>query len=361
MLCHHAPFIAAAARQWTVHLAVALDSPADTRELERRGCVVHSLAVSRSSANPFRVHGEIRALRALVRRIAPDVVDAFTIKCVFAAAMACSGMDVGFMATVVGLGYMFSGDSMKQRILRRLVMRALSRKLPRLRHAVLFSNSDDRETFRRYGLCLEDDPDIVPVPGIDENEFAFLPEDPSAFRVVLPSRMLREKGVAEFVDAARIVRQTHPHIQFLLAGDRDDNPSALTGEELAGWSAEGFIAWMGRIEDMPALLASCHVVCLPSYYREGFPRVLAEAMSCGRAIVTTDVPGCRDVGGVYRCGLVTPPRDAGELARAVVRLHDSPELRRELGARGREMALRHLREEDLTRRVLRILERFKTL
>lgn len=350
---HHLPLAAAAAGRMRVHAALALDRPEDEAGVARHGITVHPLRLSRKSANPLRVLGEARALRKLMRRVQPDIVNPINLKSVLAAALAARGLPCRFVGTVTGLGYLFSGDSAKQRILRRLTLSGLARSLPRGRHVLVFSNPDDKEEFLRRRITDEAHARIVPVPGVDTDEFRPAPEPAAGFRVVLPSRMLWDKGVGEFADAARIVRGVVPEAEFLLAGDADpDNPADVGTEQLLAWQREGRLAWLGQCDDMPRLLASCHAVCLPSAYREGFPRVLAEAMACGRAVVTTDTPGCREAVTRARGGLLVPPRDAEALAEAILRLHRDPAERAAMAERGRRWVERELSVGVITEKML---------
>jgi glycosyltransferase involved in cell wall biosynthesis len=156
--------------------------------------------------------------------------------------------------------------------------------------------------------------------------------------VVFAARLLRDKGTSEFVAAARLLRQRGVEARFVLAGERDPlNPSTVSARDVDGWVREGVVESLGWVSDMPALLAGCHIVCLPSH-REGLPKSLIEAAAAGRPIVTTDVPGCRDVVRHEDNGLVVPARDARALADAMQRLIEDAALRAQMGARGRVRA-----------------------
>lgn len=354
---HHLPLAAEAARRMDVHAALTLDRPEDAHAVAAHGITVHPLDLSRKSANPLRILGEAQALRKLMRRLRPDLVNPINLKSVLVAAMARGRLPCRLVGTVTGLGYMFSGNSAKQRVLRRLTLSGLARSLHRGggRHVLVFSNDDDKREFLRRKVTDAARARIVPVPGVDTDEFRPTPEPGAGFRVVLPSRMLWDKGVGEFAKAARIVRGSVPEAEFLLAGDADPgNPADVGKEQLLAWQREGRLAWLGQCDDMPGLIASCHIVCLPTAYREGFPRVLAEAMACGRAVVTTDMPGCREAVAQARGGLCVPPRDATALAEAILRLYRDPGERTVMAARGRQWVERELSVGVITRRMLDI-------
>lgn len=172
--------------------------------------------------------------------------------------------------------------------------------------------------------------------------------------VAFPARLLRDKGVAEFVEAARILKSRGVTVRCVMVGMLDKgNPTSISTEQLESWVNEGMVEWWGHSADMPATFARTSIVCLPSY-REGFPKVLAEAAACGRAIVTTDAPGCRDVVIDGENGLLVPPRDAGRLATAIEILVADSALRRRFGQSGRRRAEKEFSSESANAGMLRI-------
>jgi glycosyltransferase involved in cell wall biosynthesis len=208
-------------------------------------------------------------------------------------------------------------------------------------HWFIFQNEADRAEFAARGIGHPDRTVLIPGSGVDLQRFQASAEPPGVPVVVLPARMLRDKGVAEFVDAARRLRRARVPARFALVGAQDpDNPSALSREELEAWVREGVVEWWGHRADMPEVYRGCHVVCLPSY-REGRPKALLEAAAAGRCVVTTDVPGCRDCVEHGTSGLLVPPRDAGALADALTMLLADPARR---AAMGREARLRAERD-----------------
>lgn len=355
-LHHHLNLAAAAAGLYDVHVALPLDSPDHRERFERRGIAAHPLVLSRSTLNALTLAGEIRRLAALMGKIRPDLVNPLSLKCVFVAAFAAARHPgCAFVGTLVGLGHLFSGASVGRRALAGLTLRALRRTLLRLRHRLIFSNPDDRDLFLGRGVCGAEAARVIPVPGVRTPEGGPPEEPEGGFRVVMPARLIREKGFREFAEAARLVRERDPAVDFQIAGGLDPgNPSALSEREVRAWAARGGLTWLGRVDDMPALLARCHVVCLPSWYREGFPRVLAEAMASGRSIVTTDAPGCREAGRQYGCALLAPPKNARKLADAILLLRNSPALRRRLADNGYRAARRFLHEPAITGEVLAV-------
>lgn len=331
-----------------VHVAVVLTDAAHQSVIEQKGMAVYPLDLSRSSRNPFRLLAEILALRKLFLSVAPDVIAPVTIKVLFVTALAnLVGRRSRLLGIITGLGYLFTGDEGGRTLLRAAVTRALGFALRRMPHLVIFSNSGERDEFIAAGVTDAEHSRVVPVPGVDPVVFRPSPEPETGFRVVLPARMLWEKGVGEFVEAAWKLRAEIPAGEFLLAGDADiHNPASIDERLLREWSEKGDVKWLGRVEDMPSLLRSCHVVCLPSY-REGFPMALSEAMACARPIVTTDVPGCRDAVGEYDSGIVVPCRNAEALAEAIAHFHRFPGERLEKGRNGRRYVEERLSGEKV--------------
>jgi glycosyltransferase involved in cell wall biosynthesis len=167
--------------------------------------------------------------------------------------------------------------------------------------------------------------------------------------------MLWDKGVAEFVEAARILKREGRDLHFILAGAPDaGNPAAIPAQVLDEWRSAGFADWLGHVDDMPALLAAADIVALPSYYGEGLPKSLTEAAACGRPLVTTDLPGCRDVVTDGVDGLIVPARDAAALARAIARLQDDPKLAVRLGEAARAKALAEYDERHIVARTFEV-------
>ena len=205
-----------------------------------------------------------------------------------------------------------------------------------LRASTLFQNADDAREFENRGLVSRHTSTVIAGSCIDVDRFSPEPEDEGQPLVVLPARMLRDKGVEEFVSAARILRTQGVGARFALVGDTDPgNPAAVPRAQLLAWAESGDVEWWGFQTNMPAVLRKAHVVCLPSY-REGSPRVLLEAACAARAAVATDVPGCRDVVVDGSTGFLVPPKDGPALAHALRIVIEDGLLRRQFGLRAKE-------------------------
>jgi len=279
----------------------------------------------------------MRLLR-LYGREKPDLVHHFTVKCVLYGSLACHLIGIrSIVNSVTGLGYVFMDGGGARRWLRSLIK--LSYWLV-LRHTwVIFQNPDDRAVFLQSRLVDPKRVALIRGSGVDIQLFAPQPEPAGVPLVVLPARMLWDKGVGEFVAAARALQAQGLRARFALVGDSDnENPASVHSSQLRAWEKEGVIEWWGWMENMDGVYAQAAVVCLPSYYGEGVPKTLIEAAACGRPIVTSDMPGCREVVRHGENGWLVPARDVGALADALCDLLKNPSMRSEMGIRSRAIA-----------------------
>lgn len=293
--------------------------------LKSMGVEFQSIPVQRAGIGPVADLRTWRTIGAKYRALQPDIVLAYTAKPVIYSCLArllCRKPKV--YSLITGLGYGFGEDSPRQRWVGRLV-KALYRAAMRFSSGVVFQNPDDLAVFRQQRLLPEGLPArVVNGSGVDLAHFRPhpLPDEP---RFLLIARLLVEKGVREYVAAARVVKQTYPDAVFELAGPLDSNPGSVSKSELQAWVDEGLLVYSGELQDVRPALARCSVFVLPSYYREGTPRTLLEAMATGRPIITTDAPGCRETVEHGVNGLLVPPRDAGALAEAMIQMIEAPD------------------------------------
>lgn len=322
---------------YAVHVAAMPGQAAE--RIRAAGFEFHPLPFQRGGMNPFRELLTLWRIRRLYRDLQPQLVYQVTIKPVIYGTLAARSARVPRVVSVVsGLGYFALQDSLRGKLLRVVVFRLYRYALRHSRQRVIFHNPEDRDAFVCRGILSQADTEVVPGSGVDMTYFNVSDEPAGVPVVVLPARMLRDKGVHEFVAAAAVLRAAGVQARFLLAGGTDaDNPSAIPEMQLRQWHAEGDIEWLGHVPDMRALYAQCHVVCLPSY-REGMAKVLVEAAACGRPVVTTDVPGCRDAVLAGETGLLVPVRDVQALAAALRRLIEDSAMRRRMGRQGRLLA-----------------------
>jgi glycosyltransferase involved in cell wall biosynthesis len=297
--------------------------------------------MQRRSLNPVSELALFLWLWRLVRSEGVDLLHSFTIKCVVYGGLVGRFSGAGRVNAVEGMGYVFTSDELLARTLRPIVRTLLRAAVGGTRSRLVLLNRDDITHFKESGLASAAQIRLIPGSGVDCTKF--LPpaggERSGPLRVVLAARMLWDKGVREFVDAAQMLKLQGRSLRFQLAGSPDrGNPASIPESVLRNWQASGIVDWLGHVDDMPELLASADIVVLPSY-REGLPQSLIEGAACGRPLITTDVPGCRDVVDDHVDGLLVPVRDASALAGAIAHLQDDPSFARRLGEAARAKAL----------------------
>lgn len=340
--------LAQALRDCGVEVVLMAPYDAYADHLQQAGFRWENFSLVRRSLNPWRELSAVIRLVRLYRRERPDVVHHFTIKAVLYGSLAARLTGVPQVVNAVtGLGYLFGEGGRARRALRRLVMLAYRRLLQGTQ--VIFQNAEDRDVFLQNGLVQPGQIALIPSSGVDLERFRPQPEPEGTPVVMLAARLLWDKGVGEFVQAAQILRRRGVDARFVLVGDTyDGNPSAVPQGQLQSWQDAGVVEWWGWRDDMAQVFASAHVVCLPSY-REGLPKSLIEAAACGRPVVSTDAPGCRDAVVPGETGLLVPVQDAEALADALEELLVHPEVRRKMGAAARQFASRFSVEQVVAR------------
>lgn len=298
--------------------------------------------MERKSLNPLRELALLLWLMRLLHKERPDLIHGFTIKCAVYGGLVGRLAKTGRINAVAGMGYVFISDSFTARMLRPFVRLLMRLAFGGERGRIILQNPDDVGLLEKAKVVRSDQIRLLKGSGVDTSRFLPPTEeraDTEPFRVVLAARMLWDKGVGEFVEAARMLGSQGRSIRFILAGEPDPgNPASIPEETLRAWQADGVAEWLGHVNDMPRMFAEADIVVLPSY-REGLPKSLIEAAACGRPLVTTDVPGCREVVTHGVDGLLVPVRDAEALARAIAKLQDEPALARRLGDAARAKAL----------------------
>lgn len=300
--------------------------------------------MDRASLNPAREAWTVRELLQVVKSEQPDLIHNFTVKCAVYGALAARLAKVpAVVNAVAGMGYVFTSNGAKARALRPIVSAMIRGTLGSGHSRLILQNPDDADAFTRARLVESDNIRLIRSSGVDTGRFCPPNGDcgPRPLRVVLAARLLWEKGIGEFVQASALLRQRGRNIKFLLAGMPDPgNPGSVDRAQVERWVDEGLIDWLGHVDDMPALLRSADIMALPSYYREGVPKSLIEGAASGLALVTTDLPGCREVVARHGIdGLHVAPRDAEALAEQLATLDDDRALLRRLGDAARTKAL----------------------
>ena len=337
----HRLSLALAARDagFDVHIAASHQDSSALNQITAQGFPFHPLPLSQHGINPLLEFRTILALRKLYADLKPDLLHNVSIKPVIYGGIAArlTG-DIPAIQAMSGLGYTFVSDDLKAKLLALLSQPAFKLALAGANTRMIFQNPDDQQVFLDRRLIDRAKTTVIRGSGVDEALFAPSPELSSDIPVVLfAGRLLWQKGVGDFVELARRLRGK---ARFRVVGyEERTNPLNVPAEQLQAWHDAELIEWMGKCDDMPAMYAESNIVCLPSTYGEGVPKVLIEAAACARACVATDTPGCREIIRHRENGFLVPPSDVQSLAAAVKRLRDDAGLRRDMGARGREIVL----------------------
>ena len=331
-----------------VHIAAPdfNEYPNEYQALKDLGYRVHNIAMQRTGTNPKKDLRTIIDLYRLMTKIKPDYVLGYTIKPVIYGSLAAKLARVPHIfALITGLGYAFSGAEEKgykksnlQKVMHQLYAAALM-----TADKVFFQNPDDQALFKKMGILKPSTPStVVNGSGVNVSEYSVAPlpieNGMPVPRFLLIARLLGAKGVREYAKAAAIIKSRHPNVQFDLVGWVDDNPDAIEQRELDAWIDDGLVNFLGKLTDVKPAIADSSVYVLPSY-REGTPRTVLEAMAMGRAVITTDAPGCRETVIDGHNGYLVPVKDAHALAEAMQKFIDEPELITKMGRAARQVAM----------------------
>ena len=339
-LSHRMP-LALAARQsgYDVQVATSVQDSDSVGSILDQGLRLHPIPLSQHGMNPLAELRTINALRRLYAALKPDLIHHISIKPVLYGGIAARlTRQRAIIHAMSGLGYVFASGELRASLLRQVTRPLFRAVTASAQNRMIFQNADDRQFFLKHGMISSEKAVLIRGSGVDENVFTAQAETLDELPVVLfAGRLLWQKGIGEFVEVARRLRG---RARFRVVGyEEASSPLNVSAARLKAWAEEGLIEWLGKRDDMPQVYAASNIVCLPSTYGEGAPKVLIEAAACGRACVTTDRPGCREIVRHGENGLAVPPGDIDALAAAVEGLIRDPALRQEMGAKGRQIVL----------------------
>jgi glycosyltransferase involved in cell wall biosynthesis len=347
IISHHAPtivsFRGALIRSLVQRGAeVWVLAPDYTPEIKKSVCALGAMVADyplhRTGMNPFKDLQTFFALRRILRQIHPHIVLPYSVKAIIYGLLAAGHVERR-VVLMAGLGYAFTetNPSLRRRLLR-FVIKQMYRAALRRADAVLFFNPDDLREFCEESIIHPEQAVLLGGTGVDLAQFSPQPPVLSPVTFTLAARLLREKGIEEFAEAARLIKQRYLNTRFLLLGGLDTNPGSLREVEVRRWVDEGVLEWPGHVPDVKPYLMQTSVYVLPSYYREGVPRSTQEAMAMARPVITTDVPGCREtvIDGIN--GFLVPPRDVDGLVAAMERFIRQPDLIITMGQASRKLA-----------------------
>jgi glycosyltransferase involved in cell wall biosynthesis len=327
-------------------------------ELKDLGFELFPVNFSRRGLNPISEILTALKIRKIVRRFKPDIAHNVALKPVvtgtFGELLGRQGVVIN---ALVGMGYIFTSTDTRASVVKPFLSRILKSLLRSKPVHVVIENPDDLNSLVDDGFVRQSQISLIRGAGVDLNAFPSHPEVVGPVVVTLVSRILRDKGVMEFIDAASQLLTRVPEVVFQIVGEPDlGNPSAIPQSEIDSWKSLPNVKYLGRRSDIADILKDSHIVCLPSY-REGLPKSLLEALSCGRPIITTDVPGCREVCNDGVNGLLIPARDSSALSHAIEKLAINPELRQTMGRAGRVRAESEFSNEIVCAKTLDLYRR----
>ncbi len=324
------------AKGWDLHLAT--NDAQGNADIAALGITGHNLPPHKSSLNPLNQLRLAYKIFETLLTVKPDMVHAITVRHAFFTGIGARlSRTPRVVFTLAGLGPLFSSEDAKIKTIRAVIVPLFKFAFGGEGRFVIFQNPDDAKALVRAGAVVRENCTIIRGSGVDPAQFASSPEPANDVPIVLfSSRLLKAKGIGEYVHAARILKSKGIGARFQIAGDiYEGNHDSISREQLDDWIAEGAVEWLGHRTDMPQLMAASNIVTLPSYYGEGVPKVLLEAASAGRAIVTTDMPGCRETVEDGETGILVEPKNAWSLADALEKLLGDNALRADMGKKGR--------------------------
>ena len=335
-LSHRLP-MARSARSAGFEVHVATRVADGAAAIAAEGFVLHAVPFTRGKLAPIGAFATIRALRRVHRTLKPAICHHVSLQATVLGMLAALGRPVACINALTGLGYTFTSNRMKALLLRPIMAGLLRLLVQRPKRVMLVQNASDRDELIAIGIS-DDRIVLIPGSGVDVEALQPLPEPRGPTTVGFVGRLLEDKGIHTLIDAYRLLRQRGVNVELLIAGTPDPaNPATVSGSEADGWNREPGIRWLGHVDDISGFWRRAHIAVLPSR-REGLPKSLLEAAACGRAMIATDVPGCRDIVRPDQTGLLVPADDPVALAGAIESLVASPALRARYGAAARQLA-----------------------
>lgn len=348
--------VAASDIGYEVHVATANEEAVD--KILDLGFIYHEIPFTRSGINPLLESFLLISLYKLYRRIRPNLVHHVTIKPVLYGSIAARMASVPAVVNAIsGLGYVFSASGVMPNLLRIPVKTLYQLALAHKRSMVIVQNAHDYNVVKNKGWINENQLRLIRGSGVDLNTFKPTSEPSGEMIVLMASRMLWDKGVGIFVEAARFLLKQGVVARFVLVGDPDSgNPNSVSRQQLLEWAEESGIEWWGYRDDMERVFNQAGIVCLPTYYGEGVPKVLIEAAASGKPVVATEIPGCAEIIKHNTNGFLVPAKDATALAKAIELLINDKALRLRMGINGRKIAVAEFSIEYVIKQTIAIYQ-----
>jgi glycosyltransferase involved in cell wall biosynthesis len=342
-----------------IHVASVKEYEASL-QIKNEGFFFHEINFSRKGKNPISELKTFVSLYRLFGDIKPDLVHLITIKPYLYGGVSAKLAGVSsVVSAVAGLGVLFSSSDLKYKLLRAFLFPLYCLAFGHKNQKVIFQNKDDRDVLLNWGVVANEQPVMIRGSGVDLNLCPYVSEPEGIPVISFAARLLIDKGVEVFAEASRILKERNIESRFWLIGEPDPgNANTVIEAQLKQWESEGLVELFGFRKDIPDLFSQSNIVTLPSFYGEGLPKVLVEAAACGRAVITTDHPGCRDAIESDETGLLVPIKDSVALADAIEYLIKNPDIRSKMGAAGRNLSEK---EYDMEKIVASHMEIYKGL
>lgn len=338
-LSHRLP-VALEAKKLDFHVAIVAKDTGSKNIIIRHGFDFIDLPINRSTVNIIKDIKTIYFLIKIYIRFRPDLVHHITIKPVLFGSLAARLTKVRYVINAIsGLGHIFIGNDLLAIVQREFVKMFYKISFFKINQEVIFQNKHDQTLFIKSKIVRNYQTKIIRGSGVNLQKFKYFSEERNQIVILFASRLLWTKGIGVFVEAAKIILKEKINARFIIVGRLDyDNPARVFEKEIINWQRDGLIEWGGHVTNVMDILAKSNIVCLPTFYGEGIPKILIEAASCGRAIIATDVPGCNDIVTHNHNGLLIPPHNVDALVDSLRILINNDHLRMTMGKRGRELA-----------------------
>lgn len=356
-LSHRLPMARAAKRAgFDVHVATHVSDGGQA--IRNEGFTLHHLKLRRGRIAPWQTAIAIRSLRTLYRNVRPAIVHHVALQCVVIGSLAAKGLPVACVNALTGLGYTFTSYTARAKLIQPIVSAMLRWLLNREHGIALVQNRDDEESLVSLGVD-RGHVALIPGSGIDADEFKPAPEPEGPITIGFAGRLLDDKGIRTLVEAFRLLQARGWQFNLLIAGERDPaNPASVTQREVELWATEAGVEVLGQIKRIETLWQRAHIAVLPSR-REGLPKTLLEAAACGRPMVATDVPGCREIVVPDETGLLVPPDDPTALAEAISKMAASATLRARFGTAARKRVIEKFSADAIGAQIVDLYRRLE--
>jgi len=325
-------------------------------ELKSIGAKFFYYPLKRTGINPFAEIKTSLALIKIMKTIKPDVVFSYSTKPVIYASLAARIIGVRHIYSLItGLGFAFVNKD-KKRLLFNALLKVLYRVALKINNIVFFQNPDDMMLFLDLGIIKNKNAELVNGSGVNLEKYNYAQVENETISFLLISRLIWDKGIREYIEAARIIKRKYSDVSFYLLGPYDSNPAAIRKKDIDRWIKEGIINYLGEVDDVRPYIINSSVFVLPSYYREGIPRSILEAMSIGRPVITTDSPGCRETVEDGVNGFLVPTKDSKKLAEKMEEFILNPSLIKEMGKKARSIAEEKFDVNKVNRKILKCMK-----